>query len=235
MFAGNMAQAGRGALISKKLPIGVQSFSTLRNDGRHYVDKTPHIERLIRGGDRYFLSRPRRFGKSLLVDTMAELFQASEELFQGLAIHDSWDWSVSRPVLRLDFAGGDFSTRESLEYEVVAQLWTAAQKAGLPVADEFGTRYVAKAAPLLRWLLEALRNKTGRRVAVLVDEYDKPILDNLRSPDVARSNRDFLSGLYGTFKACDAHIHFLLLTGVSKFSKVNLFSGLNNLKGLFTR
>ena len=94
----------------RPLPLGVQSFRKLREDERYYVDKTPHIERLVEHGGVYFLSRPRRFGKSLLVDTLAELFQGSEELFRGLAIHDRWDWSVRRAVFRLDFAGGDFST-----------------------------------------------------------------------------------------------------------------------------
>ena len=228
----NMAEPSHSALMRHKLPIGIQSFRRLREGGCHYVDKTPHIERLIGTGDRYFLSRPRRFGKSLLVDTIARLFLGSEVLFRGLAIHDRWDWSVHRPVLRLEFAAGSFASREELEYEVVAQLWGVAQEAGLPIADEFGTRELARAASLLRWLLNSLRKQAGRRVAVLVDEYDMPILDNLGSPEIARSNRDFLSHLYRTFKACDDQIHFLLLTGVSKFSKVNLFSGLNNLKDI---
>ncbi len=216
----------------RRLPIGVQSFRRLREDGCCYVDKTPHIERLVDGGDRYFLSRPRRFGKSLLLDTIAELFRGSEELFRGLAVHDRWDWSVRRPVLKLDFAAGHLASREELEYDVAAQLGEVARRAGLSIEDGFGAGEVLRAAPVLRWLLEALRDRAGRRVVVLVDEYDKPILDNLGSPDVARVNRDFLSGLYGTFKACDEHIRFLLLTGVSKFSKVNLFSGLNNLKDI---
>ena len=212
------------------LPLGVQSFRKLREDGHYYVDKTPHIERLLGEGSAYFLSRPRRFGKSLLLDTLAELFQGSEELFRGLAIHDRWDWSVRRAVVRLDFASGVFSTPERLEAEVVAQIEDLARRAGLGAADGFEPNAPHSAPTLLRRLIKALRARTGQRVAVLVDEYDKPIVDNLvASPEVARCNRDFLSGLYGTFKACDAHIRFVLLTGVTKFSKVNLFSGLNNL------
>ena len=225
----NMARPDERAPARRELPIGIQSFRSLREYGHYYVDKTPHLERLVHPGSRFFLSRPRRFGKSLLVDTIAELVQGSEELFRGLAIHNRWNWSVRHPVLNLDFAGGDFSSRKSLENDVLAQLWAVARRSGLSSESEFGTREADGAAPLLRRLLEALTEKTGRRVAVLVDEYDKPILDNLESPEIARSNRDFLSSLYGTFKACDAHIHFLMLTGVSKFSKVNLFSGLNNL------
>ena len=210
------------AVGRRTLPLGVQSFRSVRQDGHYYVDKTPHIERLVRHGSRYFLSRPRRFGKSLLIDTLAELFQGSEELFRGLAIHDRWDWSVRRPVVTIDFARGDFSTTARLRATILNRLADACEKAGVPVRHD-------QASDRLAALIEALHAKSGHRVAVLVDEYDKPILDNLESPDVARANRDFLSGLYGTFKACDAHIRFLLLTGVTKFSKVNLFSGLNNL------
>ena len=209
----------------RKLPIGIQTFRKMRQGGHYYVDKTPHIGRLIESGSTYFLSRPRRFGKSLLVDTLKELFEGSEELFRGLAIHPRWDWSVRHPVLKLDFAYGDFSTTERLRQTVVKRLAAAARSAGVALDCD-------PPSDGLAGLIEALRNKHGRRVVVLVDEYDKPILDNLRRPEVARSNRDFLSGLYGTFKACDAHIRFLMLTGVSKFSKVNLFSGLNNLEDI---
>ncbi|MDE2975698.1 MAG: AAA family ATPase [Gemmatimonadota bacterium] len=213
----------------RTLPLGVQSFRKLREDGLYYADKTRHIEHLVDNGAAYFLSRPRRFGKSLLIDTLAELFQGGEELFRGLAIHDRWDWSVRRPVVRIDFASGVFSSEERLEQEVVEQLRDQARRTGLGEAGSFGQGAGRIAPPLLRRLIKSLHAKSGHRVAVLVDEYDKPIVDNLGAPDVARANRDFLSGLYGTFKACDAHIRFLLLTGVTKFSKVNLFSGLNNL------
>ena len=211
--------------MRRTLPLGVQSFRKLREDGHYYVDKTLHIKRLADNGAAYFLSRPRRFGKSLLIDTLAELFRGSEELFRGLAIHHRWDWSVRRAVVRLDFASGVFTTPERLERTVMNRLADACEESGVPVKhDEPSDRLTA--------LIRSLRQRTGRRVAVLVDEYDKPIVDNLESPDVARANRDFLSGLYGTFKACDAHIRFLLLTGVTKFSKVNLFSGLNNLEDI---
>ena len=220
-----MASPSHSDPARRRLPIGVQSFRRLREDGCRYVDKTPHIERLVGGGDRYFLSRPRRFGKSLLLDTIAELFRGSEELFRGLAVHDRWDWSVRRPVLKLDFARGDFSSTDRLRGTVMNRLADASARAGVPASHDMASDRLAA-------LLEALRDRAGHRVVVLVDEYDKPILDNLESPEVARANRDFLSGLYGTFKACDEHIRFLLLVGVSKFSKVNLFSGLNNLKDI---
>ena len=209
-----------------KLPLGIQTFRTIREDGHYYVDKTADIGRLLERGSRYFLSRPRRFGKSLLVDTIKELFEGSEELFRGLAVHDRWDWSERHPVVKLDFAAGDFSSTERLEAAVLARLETECEEAGIGVRHDL-------AASRLAALLRGLRERNGgRRVVVLVDEYDKPILDNLNSPEVASSNRDFLSGLYGTFKALDAEIRFVLLTGVSKFSKVNLFSGLNNLNDI---
>ena len=209
----------------RKLPIGVQTFRTIREDGSYYVDKTPFIRRLVEEGGHYFLSRPRRFGKSLLVDTIKELFEDNEPLFRGLAVHDQWDWSARHPVVRLDFSQGDYKQADYLHANVAAQLDRIERRAGLasryPTAPErFGD------------LIEALHERTGRRVTVLVDEYDKPILDALEEPETARANRDYLSGLYSTVKFADAHIAFSLFTGVSKFSKVSLFSGLNNLKDI---
>ncbi len=211
------ANAGR-----RRLPIGIQTFREIREDGHYYVDKTPFIERLVGGGKHYFLSRPRRFGKSLLLDTIKELFEGNEPLFRGLAIHDRWDWSTPYPVVRLSFGAGHFRVPERLEARTGEQL--AALQAAWGVSFSGAT-----AEGALTHLLESLHSATGRRVVVLVDEYDKPILDALRDPEVARANRDFLRGLYGVIKDSDAHIRFTLLTGVSKFSKVNLFSGLNNL------
>ena len=207
----------------RKLPIGIQTFRTIREDGGYYVDKTPFIRRLVDEGTHYFLSRPRRFGKSLLVDTIKELFEGNEPLFRGLAVHDEWDWSVRHPVVRLDFSQGNYKQADYLHANVAAQLDRIERRSDLasryPTAPErFGD------------LLEALHERTGRRVTVLVDEYDKPILDALETPETARANRDYLSGLYSAIKTCDAHVRFTLLTGVSKFSKVSLFSGLNNLK-----
>ena len=208
----------------RKLPIGIQTFRELREEGHYYADKTAHVERLIEHGKHCFLSRPRRFGKSLLLDTIKELFEGSEELFRGLAIHGRWDFGRRHPVVRLDFAG-DFSSRERLEGVTLALLDGVERKLGvIPRHDTADNR--------LRHIIEELHERGGERVVVLIDEYDKPILDVLGNPDIARANRDFLSGLYGVLKSCDAHIRFTLLTGVSKFSKVNLFSGLNNLRDI---
>ena len=206
----------------RKLPIGIQTFREIREDGCYYVDKTPYIQRLLDAGKHFFLSRPRRFGKSLFLDTCKELFEGNEALFEGLAIHEHWDWSVRHPVVRLSFGSGSFTAPGGVQARVREQLAGIERRAA--VVSECGTE-----AGRLASLLEALHERAGRRVAVLVDEYDKPILDALDVPDVARGNRDYLRGLYAVIKDCDAHIRFSFITGVSKFSKVSLFSGLNNL------
>ena len=210
----------------RKLPIGIQTFREVREDGCYYVDKTPYIGQMLKGGKHFFLSRPRRFGKSLFLDTLKELFEGSEELFEGLAIHrEDWDWSVRRPVVRLDFSSGSFGSVDDLRAEVVDQLDVVAWEVGIELAGR-------TAAIRFRQLIRELHRRTGRRVVVLVDEYDKPILDALEDADLARANRDYLRGLYSTLKFSDAQIRFSFITGVSKFSKVSLFSGLNNLKDI---
>ena len=209
----------------RKLPIGIQTFREIREDDCYYVDKTAHIPRLVDEGKHYFLSRPRRFGKSLFLDTCKELFEGNEALFEGLAIHEHWDWSVRHPVVRLSFGSGHFQGPDDLRTEVTDRLNAMEADTGVTArADSIPAR--------LCHLIEALHRRTGRRVAVLVDEYDKPILDALDTPEIARANRDFLRGLYAVVKDCDAHIRFSFITGVSKFSKVSLFSGLNNLKDI---
>ena len=213
-------------MTRRRLPIGIQTFRKLREQDCYYVDKTAYVERLLREGTHYFLSRPRRFGKSLFLDTLKEFFEGNEALFQGLHIHDRHDWSQRHPVVRLSFGAGNFMERGTLEANVMEQLAAAERRAGLV------TEYLT-AAGRFAYLLEALHGQTGQRVAVLVDEYDKPILDALvEAPEVARANRDYLRGLYGVIKDCDAHVRFTFLTGISKFSKVNLFSQLNNLTDL---
>ena len=206
----------------RKLPIGIQTFRKIREDDCYYVDKTSLIRQLTEGGQHYFLSRPRRFGKSLLLDTIKELFEGNEALFRGLDIHDQWDWDIRRPVLRISFGSGQFSEPGELQARFKEMLEPVGRSVGVSLAG-------ATAAGCFTALIKALRESGGRRVAVLVDEYDKPILDALDVPEVARANRDFLRGVYSVIKDCDECIKFTLLTGVSKFSKVSLFSGLNNL------
>ena len=206
----------------RKLPIGIQTFREVRERECYYVDKTTYICRLLDEGKHYFLSRPRRFGKSLFADTLKELFEGNEALFKGLYIHDRWDWSVRHPVVRLDFSGGNFKEPNYVKAALMAQLDAVERRTG--VASDYAT-----GPERFAHLLEALHDHSGQPVAVLIDEYDKPILDALEVPDIARANRDFLRGLYAVIKASDAHVRFTFITGVSKFSKVSLFSGLNNL------
>ena len=209
-------------MSKRRLPIGIQTFRKIREEDCYYVDKTTYIRRLLDEGTHYFLSRPRRFGKSLFLDTLKELFEGNEPLFAGLYIHDRWDWSVRHPVLRLSFGSGNFKESGYVEATLMEQLAAAERRAG--VVSEYAT-----APGRFAFLLEALHDQAGQPVAVLIDEYDKPILDALEVPDIARANRDFLRGLYAVIKDCDAHVRFTFITGVSKFSKVRLFSGLNNL------
>ena len=208
-------------MAKRRLPIGMQTFRKLREQDCYYVDKTPYIQRLLDQGTHYFLSRPRRFGKSLFLDTIKELFEGNEPLFRGLHIHDVWNWSERHPVVRLDFAGGNFKEHGSLQRRVMELL--AAAEGDTEVASEY------TAAGRLARMLQTKHREAGQPVVVLVDEYDKPILDALDRPEVACANRDFLRGLYGTIKSSDAHVRFTFLTGVSKFTKVSLFSDLNNL------
>ena len=204
------------------LPIGIQTFREIHERECYYVDKTAYIRRLLNEGKHYFLSRPRRFGKSLFLDTLKEVFEGNKPLFAELSIHDHWDWSVRHPVLRLSFGSGNFKVLGYVETNLMAQLDAVERRTG--VASDYPT-----GPERFAHLLEALHSQAGQPVAVLIDEYDKPILDALEVPDIARANRDFLRGLYAVIKDCDAHVRFTFITGVSKFSKVSLFSGLNNL------
>ena len=212
-------------MAKRRLPIGIQTFREIRESNCYYVDKTGYAARLAEEGKHFFLSRPRRFGKSLFLDTLQDLFAGRQELFEGLEAYHRWDWSVSYPVVRLDFAGGDFTQPGKLLANLVKQLDRIEEQANLQPRYDTGPERLAD-------LFERLHDQTGQRVVVLVDEYDKPILDALQEPDLARANRDYLRGLYGMIKTCDAHIRFCFLTGVSKFSKVSLFSGLNNLEDI---
>ena len=209
----------------RKLPISIQTFREIREDGYYYVDKTPYVRSLLEGGKHYFLSRPRRFGKSLLLDTFKELFEANEALFRGLDIHDHWDWSVRRPVLRLSFGGGAFKEPGAVHANLMAQLDAVERSSGVASGYRSGPERFGA-------MIEALHRAHGRRVAVLVDEYDKPVLDALDAPETARANRDYLCGVYGAIKDADAHVRFSFLTGVSRFPTASLFSGLNNLRDI---
>ncbi len=209
----------------QRLPIGIQTFREVREECGYYVDKTGLVLQLVEQGTHYFLSRPRRFGKSLLVSTLKSLFKCDRDLFAGLAIEPHWDWTRPYPVVALSFGLGNFDELSRLHQTLLSQLRSHETQAGVVVQS-------SDPAVRLAELLETLHRQTGRRVAVLVDEYDKPILDMLHDPDTARTNRDELRGLYAAIKHSDEHVRFCFLTGVSKFSKVNLFSGLNNLEDI---
>ena len=209
-------------MAKRRLPTGIQTFRKLRESNCYYVDKTGYALQLVEEGTHFFLSRPRRFGKSLFLDTLHELFAGNRELFEGLHAYEHWDWSVCYPVVRLDFGGGNFTEPEGLLDSLGKQLDRIEEQARLQSRYKTGPGRFAD-------LIERLHDQTGERVVVLVDEYDKPILDALEEPERARANRDSLRALYGMIKSCDAHIRFCFLTGVSKFSKVSLFPGLNNL------
>ncbi len=213
-------------MTRQRLPIGIQDFETIRSEGFYYVDKTHLIRQLVEDGRHYFLSRPRRFGKSLLVSTLKALFTGQETLFNGLDIHDHWDWSVTHPVLRLSF-GAKYNAPDDIADSVCAQLELIEHAAGLDPDRTTGTGPVR-----LQKVIYHLHKMTDQRVVILVDEYDKPILDVLRDPDRARANREYLRGFYGIIKDSAEHVRFVFVTGVSMFSKVSLFSDLNNLKDI---
>ncbi len=213
-------------MTRKKLPIGIQTFAHIREQGYYYVDKTPFILELASEGKAYFLSRPRRFGKSLLLDTIANLFEGQQALFDGLYAQQHWDWSVRHPVVRISFGAGLMRSSDELDLRIRSIVQENYLRLGLalpPGLDIPGQ---------FKHLLLQLHQQSGQPVVVLIDEYDKPILDNITSPELARQMRDGLRNLYSVLKDADAHIRFILLTGVSKFSKVSLFSGLNNLRDL---
>ena len=218
-----------------KYPIGIQSFDQIRNDGYVYVDKTALIYQLVTTGKIYFLSRPRRFGKSLLVSTLEHYFLGHKELFKGLAMEQlEKDW-LEYPVFHIDFNGDDFEQEGILQKRIEDYVgnWEEIYGKG-PHAQTIGNRFA--------YVLEQAYKQTGRRAVVLVDEYDKPILDVLDSGSTTLQNgkeilleeqhRNILKGFYSVFKGADAHLQFVLLTGVTKFSQVSVFSGFNQPKDL---
>jgi hypothetical protein len=204
----------------KKLPIGIQTFAKIReDDAYYYVDKTPQILQLIDQGSHYFLSRPRRFGKSLLIDTIAELFEGNRALFTGLHAERHWDWSRTYPVIRISFGKGVLHSSPALEQRIRLLLQDNYVRLGLEMPE------AQDISGLFALLVRSAHASTGQRVVVLVDEYDKPILDNITEPAIAREMRDGLRNLYSVIKDEDAHIKFAMLTGVSKFSKVSCSRG----------
>jgi hypothetical protein len=209
-------------LPRRKLPLGIQTFAKLREQNCYYVDKTPHALALVDRGSYYFLSRPRRFGKSLFLDTLKELFEGHQALFDGLAAAQQWDWTQRYPVIRISFGGSVLRNGTELDQRIREILQDNQQQlkvrcAHLSISGQFAE------------LIALAHQSTGQRAVVLIDEYDKPILDKIDNSAVAIDMREGLKNLYAVLKGADEHLKFVFLTGVSKFSKVSLFSGLNQL------
>ncbi|MBF5059589.1 ATP-binding protein [Candidatus Neptunochlamydia vexilliferae] len=210
----------------KKLPIGIQSIHKILSKGDYvYVDKTDFIEKLIgEGSPYYFISRPRRFGKSLFLNTLEEVFKGNKELFKGCAIYNSgYKWE-KHPVIYLDFSQIESTTPEELENDLKDILQEIGQSYGLPSP----THSSLKAQ--LRKLVIGLAKQN--RVVILVDEYDQPIINHLSKPSIAEKNREVLKRFFSTLKSLDRYLEFGFITGISKFSHVSLFSGLNNLNDI---
>ena len=205
----------------KKLGLGIQELSEFQEKNLIYVDKTDIIHKLIEDGKYYFFSRPRRFGKSLLINTLYEIFSGNKELFQECSIYDKWNWEEKNPVIKISFAEINYR-KHGLEEALEISLLEQAKSHGVVFeTSSYGERF-----------LELIK-KTGKKkpVAILIDEYDKPIIDYLEKSEFeqAQKNREILKTLYAGIKDQDKYIHFLFMTGVSKFSKVSIFSDLNHL------
>jgi hypothetical protein len=207
----------------KKLPVGVQNFRVLREENSIYVDKTESIHRIATGGNYYFFSRPRRFGKSLLLSTLSELFQGNKELFTGLWIEDKWDWTQKSPVLHISFAAAGF--REIGLTKAIGNLLKQEANFHKIELTEEGN------SARFRELIEKIHAKHGR-VVVLIDEYDKPIVDYIDNIQQVNENKELLRDFYVVLKDTPQYLRFLFITGISKFSKINVFSALNHLKDI---
>jgi len=215
----------------KKLPIGIQTFSEIITENYCYVDKTGIAYDLIDSGKYYFLSRPRRFGKSLFLDTLAEIFQGRKEFFEGLAIYDQWDWDTKYPVIKISFGSGNYGSDQAIQRRILRIL--EENKENLQIStgeypdEEYGEHFSA--------VIRSTFRKYQQKVVLLIDEYDKPILDNISDRETALAARTILRNFYAVIKDSDPYLKFVFLTGVSKFSKMNLFSGLNNIEDITLR
>lgn len=207
-------------------PIGVQSFSEIRERGYVYVDKTEYIHRLISSGKYYFLNRPRRFGKSLLLSTIEEFFKGRRDLFKDLAIaRYDYDWQQA-PVLHLDLTGSNYNSPDSVAVHLDDFLSEWENKYNIDPADRkaFGLRF--------KNIIAEAHRQSGQKVVILVDEYDKPLLETFDRPDLQDIYKGDLRSFYSNLKSQDAHICFAMLTGVTRFGHLSIFSDLNNLNDI---
>ena len=209
-------------MSNKIYPIGIQNFEKIRNDGYFYIDKTALMYQMVKTGSYYFLSRPRRFGKSLLISTLEAYFQGKKELFEGLAVEKlEKDW-IKHPILHLDLNIEKYDTPESLDKILNDNLeYWESQYGTRPSETSFSLRFAG--------IIQRACEKTGQRVVILVDEYDKPMLQAIGNEELQKQFRNTLKPFYGALKTKDGYIKFALLTGVTKFGKVSVFSDLNNL------
>lgn len=209
----------------QKLPIGIQSFEGLRTDDFAYVDKTKLVYELIHNGKYIFLSRPRRFGKSLLLSTLKAYFQGKRELFKGLAVSELEKEWKSNPILYLDLNVGMYTSKEGLEEALNSNL--------VDWEEQYDTKLNSNdAAQRFKYIIKTLAQSSGKKVVILVDEYDKPLIEAIDDEPLQQEFRSMLKAFYGNLKTCDEYIRFAMLTGVSKFSKISLFSDLNNLQDI---
>ncbi len=206
----------------KNLPIGISTLSKILENDMVYVDKTEIVFNLVKGAGAYFLSRPRRFGKSLFLDILKEIFEGNKDLFKGLFIYDSWNWDKKYPVIKIDFAGGTIHNPVDLENKLNAVLSRYESKFDVKLKNEGISNRLSE-------LINVVADKYNSKVVILVDEYDKPLLDNIENIPAAMIVRDGLKNLYSVIKEQDANIQFVFLTGVSK---VSIFSGINNLEDI---
>lgn len=215
-------------MSTKIYPIGIQNFEKIRNDGYLYIDKTALMYQMVKTGSYYFLSRPRRFGKSLLISTLEAYFQGKKELFTGLAVERlEKDW-IKYPILHLDLNIEKYDTPESLD-NILEKSLTAWEKlyGAEPSERSFSLRFAG--------IIERACKQAGQRVVILVDEYDKPMLQAISNEKLQKQFRDTLKPFYGALKTMDGYIKFAFLTGVTKFGKVSVFSDLNNLDDISMR
>ena len=212
-------------MSNKIYPIGIQNFEKIRKEGYFYIDKTALVYQLVKTGSYYFLSRPRRFGKSLLISTLEAYFQGKKELFTGLAIEKlEKDW-IQYPILHLDLNIERYDTPESLGNILEKNLAEWEKLYGAEISERtFSLRFAG--------IIKRACEQTGQRVVILVDEYDKPMLQAIGNQELQKEYRNALKPFYGVLKTMDGCIKFALLTGVTKFGKVSVFSDLNNLNDL---
>ncbi|MFA6145033.1 MAG: AAA family ATPase [Sulfuricurvum sp.] len=211
--------------MMKKLPIGISTLKTIIEGHYLYVDKTKIALDLIENGQYYFLSRPRRFGKSLFLDTLRTIFNGEKEVFQGLYIYEKWNFK-QYPVVRISFNSGRFTSREEFNQRIYEILKINQKDLGVTCDTDLSS------SGCFEQLILKAYEKYNQKVVILVDEYDKPILDNIENREIATLMREELKNFYSVIKGADEYLKFVFITGVSKFSKVSLFSGLNNINDI---